>query len=408
MTRTERTYYLVFGCYSLAAWFIAPVYPLFLLSRGLDLFQTSAVLAVYLTVVFLFEVPTGAVADVAGRKLSFVASCFVRAVAYGMYAFATTFTDCVIAEAVDAFGTTLASGAIEAWAIDGAREEGDLRPADRLLSRAQAVSGTSMVLGGILAGYLAARSWSLTWAAGSVGFLATAALGVALMRDTRPRTTAWSGVHRSLGRTAAEAVALVRTSPVLLALCLLSFTLAFGGLPVIMLWQKHLLELGGSGLPFIGWTWAWLGVAVIAGSTVVPRLVGFGRERVLCVASLVRAVGIAGSAVAGGVWTAIVFLLVYEIAWGATDPLANSWVNEHVGTERRATVLSVRSAFMTLGGAMGLLSFGLVARAHGIPPTWLAIAVLFAGAAPGYVLLGRATATAGRADVGVAPAPLAL
>ena len=48
MTRTERTYYVVFGGYTLSQFFIAPVYPLFLLSRGLDLFQMNAVLAMYL------------------------------------------------------------------------------------------------------------------------------------------------------------------------------------------------------------------------------------------------------------------------------------------------------------------------------------------------------------------------
>jgi hypothetical protein len=32
MTRTERTYLLVFGGYNLAQFFIAPVYPLFLLT----------------------------------------------------------------------------------------------------------------------------------------------------------------------------------------------------------------------------------------------------------------------------------------------------------------------------------------------------------------------------------------
>src|SRR5438067_17338 len=68
MTRTERTYYVVFGGYTLAQFFIAPVYPLFLLSRGLDLFQMNAFLATYLITVFVFEVPTGALAGVAAVR----------------------------------------------------------------------------------------------------------------------------------------------------------------------------------------------------------------------------------------------------------------------------------------------------------------------------------------------------
>ena len=89
--RTEHTYYIVFGLYSLSWSFLGPVYALFLLSRGLDFFQINVVLAVYLIAAFVFEVPTGAVADLVGRKRSFLLSCVVRTVAFGLYASAHTF-----------------------------------------------------------------------------------------------------------------------------------------------------------------------------------------------------------------------------------------------------------------------------------------------------------------------------
>ena len=56
-------------------------YPMFLLSRGLDLFQINVILAIFLISTFVFEVPTGAVADVYGRKISFLLSCAIRPVA---------------------------------------------------------------------------------------------------------------------------------------------------------------------------------------------------------------------------------------------------------------------------------------------------------------------------------------
>jgi MFS family permease len=113
------------------------MYSLFLLSRGLDLFQINVVLATYLISVFLFEVPTGAVANLAGRKASFLLSCVVRMVAFALYAFADNFAQCVTAEFIDAIGSTLASGALGAWAVDGMRAEGDQRPTDRFFARAQ-------------------------------------------------------------------------------------------------------------------------------------------------------------------------------------------------------------------------------------------------------------------------------
>src|SRR2546425_4559604 len=108
MHRTERTYYFISGLYNLSWSFIGPMYALFLLDRGLDLFQMSVVPAVYWIVSFLFEVPTGAFADLAGRKTSFVLSCGVRTLAFGLYAFADGFGQFMIAEFIDALGSTLA------------------------------------------------------------------------------------------------------------------------------------------------------------------------------------------------------------------------------------------------------------------------------------------------------------
>ena len=66
MSRTERTYYLVVGSYNLSWSFVGAVYAIFLLDRGLDLFEINVVLATYFIASFCFEVPTGEAAI--GRK----------------------------------------------------------------------------------------------------------------------------------------------------------------------------------------------------------------------------------------------------------------------------------------------------------------------------------------------------
>ena len=127
MTRTERTYYLLTCVWRIAWSALGPTYGLFLLDRGLDLLQLNLVLAIYLITICVFEVPTGAIADVFGRKASFLLSCLVRAAAFGLYYFSNSFSEFVVAEVIDAIGTTLATGAFDAWAVDGVRAEGDHR-----------------------------------------------------------------------------------------------------------------------------------------------------------------------------------------------------------------------------------------------------------------------------------------
>src|SRR5437667_7094713 len=124
MPRTERIFYLLFGGYSLAQFFLAPVYPLFLLSRGLDLLQINLILAIYLITVFVFEVPTGALADTAGRRFSFVLGCATRTAAFLLYSRTPSFGDCAVAEFIDAVGATLVTRALEARGFDGVRAAG--------------------------------------------------------------------------------------------------------------------------------------------------------------------------------------------------------------------------------------------------------------------------------------------
>ncbi|HTO58459.1 MAG TPA: MFS transporter, partial [Pseudomonadales bacterium] len=202
MTRSERTYYLIYTLYCLGWSFTAPMYALFLLSRGLDLFQINVVLATYLIISFVFEVPTGALADLFGRKLSFLLSCAVRAAAFVMYYFAHSFTDCLIAEFVDAVGTTLANGALDAWAVDSMRAEGQQQAPDRFFARAQMISRGSMIGAGIVGGYVAAANIAWPWLVGGGFFTMAAATGATLMRE--PLGASASGSERrSLFGTAA-------------------------------------------------------------------------------------------------------------------------------------------------------------------------------------------------------------
>ena len=55
-----RRYYVVSACYIFGPLLIFAVYPLFLRARGLDQFQINVVVAAYVLMTFLTDVPTGA------------------------------------------------------------------------------------------------------------------------------------------------------------------------------------------------------------------------------------------------------------------------------------------------------------------------------------------------------------
>jgi len=389
MTRTERRFYLLSGSYNLGQFFLAPVYPLFLLSRGLDLLEINLILGIYLITIFVFEVPTGALADVAGRRVSFVVGCATRTAAFVLYSRARGFAECATYEFVDAVGTTLVSGALEAWAVDGVQAEADGRRIEGLFARANVIGRTFLMVGAVGCGYLAERDLRYPWLAAAVIFAVTGVAGAALMHETRrPRL---HHVRRSVGRTVLDGLGLVRRSPVLLLLCTLALASAFGAFPIHMYWQPRLQALAGERLRVMGWIVALLALASLTGSALAPRVVRrFARESVLFAAMLWRGAMVALLAGAGSLSPALAGLLLQETAFGVIDPVAAAWTNEHVASAERATVISVRLAFMTFGGAIGLVSIGLVARAFGLQVAMGVSAAVFVLVAPGFVLLGRA------------------
>jgi DHA3 family tetracycline resistance protein-like MFS transporter len=391
MTRTERTYYVICCLYRLSSSALGPTYALFLLARGLDLFRLNLVLAVYLITTCLFEVPTGALADVFGRKRSFVLSCVVRAAAFGMYFLSDRFEQFLVAEFIDAIGTTLATGAFDAWALDGIREEGGYRSAEHLFARANVLAQVTAIAGGLTAAQLAQRDLSWPWLMGTSGFLVSALAGALLMHERRPA----AGVRRaeafvSVGATLRDGLASVRTQPVVRGLCLLTGLMAFAALPVLHMWQPRFQALAGQGPWLLGWVWVFLNLALVAGSALIPALVRrWGRASALAFSCGWRAVTLAIAALATTFVPALMGFLLQEVAVGFQEPVQQGWMNEHATAAQRATVLSLRSMAFTLGGATGLACLGWVARETSIAHAWFISACLFAVAVPGYLALGR-------------------
>src|SRR5207237_423398 len=68
--------------------------------------------------------PTGAFADALGRRRSFIVGCLLRCLAFGLYFLSHTYVLFLIAEAIDAIGTTFCNGAVDAWGVDALDEAG--------------------------------------------------------------------------------------------------------------------------------------------------------------------------------------------------------------------------------------------------------------------------------------------
>jgi len=395
-----RRYYAVWWIYSFGGGFLFAVYPLFLRSRGLNQLQMNSVLATYFAVTFLTDVPTGAFADALGRRRSFILGCALRTLAFTVYFFAYRYPMFLLGEAIDGIGTTFCNGAIDAWGVDALDEAGFQGVKDRLFSRISQLSNIGFMASAVIGAYVADRNIAWPWMLGAAGYLVAGMVGAFLM---------WEGGRKGVelhllamcaqvGRQIADGLreGFSRRSVLLLSLANGVFFAAWS--PYWLEWPQFFNDTYAVGIWIVGWLYLLFTLARMAGAETMIRLGGDENLRpqrltLLAIASAV----LMFSAGAVGHRPALVLpiLAALNFCWGSLMPLAQSWFNEQLEPQERATLLSFNTTFSTLGGSMGLLAGGVIADRAGIQTTWQFGGLLSLAVVPCYrgLRMRRAVAT---------------
>ena len=397
-----NTYLITTALYTLATSMIWGINTLFLMDAGLDIFHVMIVNAAFTVGMVLFEVPTGVVADTLGRKMSFLLCLvilFLSTVVYvaaarylwGIWAF-------VGASVVLGLGYTFQTGAVDAWLVDALDHTGFEGERERVFARGQTVFSASMLVGTVSGGFLGQLDLSLPYVVRAVILVPTFVLVVLLMKDVgfTPRPLRLATFGSETRRIFREGMSYGWRHPIL-RLCVIASLVE--GLFFIFgwySWQRYFLDLLAKELIWVaGGVSAMFALSNILGNTLVGRAMTFfpGRSSAWLLAwgsvlqaSVVVAAGLLGVLApdrARGVllFSGVVALyLVFGVVMGVVKPIRQGFINRHIPSVQRATVLSVDSLFLDLGGVLGQTGLGYLSRAVSIPAAWvLGGAFLFAG-----------------------------
>ena len=144
---------------TLAASFIWGINTLFLLDAGLNNTEAFAANAFFTLGQVLFEVPTGVVADVWGRRTSYLAGTVTLLLStllyYLMWRVKAPFWGWALSSAFIGLGFTFFSGATEAWLVDGLKHAGYRGSLDSVFAKGGIVAGAAMLAGSVAGGYIA-------------------------------------------------------------------------------------------------------------------------------------------------------------------------------------------------------------------------------------------------------------
>jgi MFS family permease len=412
-TGVRRTYYSLVLGNTLAASLIWGINTIFLLDAGLSNLEAFAANAFFTAGMVLFEVPTGVVADLWGRRVSFLLGTVTLSITTGLYVLLwqveAPFWQWAVVSLLLGLGFTFFSGAVEAWLVDALTATGYTGQLETVFARGQAISGAGMLAGSVAGGYIAQLvnlGAPFVLRAGILALMFVVAsvfmrdIGFTPRRDARP---------------AAEIRVIVSSSieygwrvPAVKYLMLAGPFTGGVGIYVFYALQPHLLDLYGDPEAY---GIAGLAAALVAGAQIVGGLVTPAIRRLF---RLRTSALLAVDAVSAGVilllgllanfWVALVLVAAWGLLFAAASPIRQAYLNGLIPSQQRATILSFDSLMASTGGIVTQPLLGRAADVWGYPASFVVSSVVQVAALP-FVARSRAQHAPADTDVAATPTP---
>ncbi len=311
---------------------------------------------------FLFEVPTGIVADVYSRRLSIIIGAFLLGIGLALQGVVPKFGVILLAQVIWGIGYTFTSGATQAWITD----EIGIARANPLFLRASQFELIASIVAVAIATAIGNVSLQAPILIGGGLYFVMGVVLVVVMPEhgftptPRAERTTW----QVMGGQLKSGVSLVRRSHVLLTILGI---MAFSGAATESydrLSTDHFLT--NFAFPtFAGWKpVVWLGIFSIVG-----RLVNIGAfeiirrrldtnshravARALTISTALLVVCYLGFALAGNLALVAIASTGVWMFRRINNPLQTAWINQHVDSGVRATVLSISSQADAVGQIAG-------------------------------------------------------
>lgn len=364
---------------------------------GLSPLQLVLVGTVLETVCFLFEIPTGIVADRYSRRLSVLIGLFLVGIGFTIEGSIPAFAAVLACQVFWGIGATFLSGAVEAWITD---EVGDERVGPVFLR------GTQVGLVGTMIGIVGAVTlgWSsvqVPVVAGGIGFIVLAVVLTLVMPEHgfTPAGRGEQGHLADLATTFRDGLSLARRRPVVGRLFAVSLFAGLSSEAFDRLWTVHVLESldrpSSFGLDNVA---LWFGAIHLVGTLIGlgaseiarrmhPESLNAGAPvRMLIATAAIKVIATVGFALAPVTWIALPLLWSRGVAETIAGPVQAAWMNRHLEPGVRATVLSMESQLNAVGQITGGPPLGMLGSRGSVRGALVASALVFAPVIP---ILGR-------------------
>ena len=397
-TSIKRTYYALLLGNTLAASLIWGINTIFLLDAGLNNLEAFAANAFFTAGMVIFEVPTGIVADMRGRRTSFLLGTVTLALTTALYVLLwqveAPFWSWALVSLGLGLGFTFFSGAVEAWLVDALAATQFEGPLESVLARGQIITGAAMLTGSVAGGFLAeAVSLGFPFVVRAVVLALMFATAFVLMHDVGFTPQRGGRPIAEIRKLTSDSIEYGWRVPAVKYLMLAAPFTGGVGIYVFYALQPYLLELYGDPTAY---GVAGLVAAIVAGAqiigglaTPVLRRLFHRRTSALIAAEVLGVAALLGIGLIESFAAVIVLIAVWGLLFAASTPIRQAYLNGMIPSQQRATILSFDSLMSSTGGVVAQPVLGKSADVWGYPTSYVISAGISALALP-FFLKSRA------------------
>lgn len=376
--KATRQYILFLSFFTVGAMITSGTYVTFLQEHRMSLFQVNLVNTTYFLTLFLCEIPTGAFADIFGRRRAFITACVLRGLGSLIYGLSQTFWGFVLAEVIAAIGFTFMSGALKAWFVDSIIHRGHESPTAKVFGRVKFYSQMVGMLSCVIGSYLAVWSMKLPWFVGALTEFVVAVLAYLTMREEYfvHKEFSFKKGFLAFKSIVASSLHYGATDKAVRFILLATFIQIFAVQPFNMYWQPF---FGSHGVEKVNFGWIFFSMigCLAIGSLIAAKAHAEGKEKSFIVRSQVFVgVLVLMAVVSSNLWVTLFLFLVHELGRGFWEPMKDAYLHKRIPSHERATIDSFCSISPHIGGAFGLVFSGAVAQSGGIPLAWTVSALI--------------------------------
>ena len=404
----QRTYLVLLLGNTLAASLIWGINTIFLLDAGLSNLEAFSANAFFTAGMVLFEVPTGIVADTAGRRTSFLFGTVTLSISTLLYVFLwqieAAFLWWAIVSVLIGLGFTFFSGAVEAWLVDALGAVGFTGEMEAVFGRGQIVMGAAMLIGSVAGGFIAQQTnLGVPFVVRGGILILMFVVAFRMMHDLGFTPRKGGKLRTELHQLASATLEHGWRVPAVKWLMVEGIFVGGVGIYAFYALQPFLLDLYGDpdAYQVAGLVAAIVAGAQILGGVTAPRIRRLFHRRttalLLTVAVAVAALALIG--IVDNFYGAVGLIVVWALLSAASMPIRQTYINGLIPSGERASILSFDSMMASLGGVGIQPALGRAADLWGYGPSYVIGAAVSALSLPFLVLSRKENAPADTIEI---------